>query len=139
MGHAGEAAPTAGVDAVSTDLGVGRHRLAIDHDDRFVEGTPRLHGWAPAGGVGAFLVVDVDEPIDLVLELGEGGAGRLLAQPLLEREVIALDLSLGLRTIVSTIVSTFLGTGHFPSRQIGVRQTAGSRQSGRNPFVGAPG
>ncbi len=37
------------------------------------------------------LVVDEDEAVDLGLELGQGRCGRLLAQPLLEGEVVALD------------------------------------------------
>ena len=84
------------VDPVAADLGVGQEGLAVDLDGGLVERSPGAHRRAAARGVGALLVVEVDESVDLGLELGQGGGRGLLAQPLLQREVVALDLALGL-------------------------------------------
>lgn len=56
-------------------------------------GSPRLHRWAPASRVRSLLVVGVDEALDLGLELGQGFCRRLLAQPLLQCEVVVLDFA----------------------------------------------
>ena len=60
------------VNVVPADPGVGQQRLSVDLNGGLVEGAPGLHGRAAPGGVGALFVVDEDEPVDLVLELGQG-------------------------------------------------------------------
>ena len=96
LGSIAQGENTGLVDAVPAHFGVGQERLPADLDGGLVELAPGPHGLAPTRGVGTLLVVDVDEAVDLGLELGQGGRGRFLAQPHLQRQVVALDLALGL-------------------------------------------
>ena len=45
--------------------------------------------------MGAVVVVDVDECVELVLELGEGGRSGLVAQPFLHGLLEAFDFAAG--------------------------------------------
>ena len=53
-------------------------------------------GLAVKSAVGALLVVDVDEAVDVGLEVGDGGGVGFLPEPFFEGDVVALYFSLGL-------------------------------------------
>ncbi|KQV07337.1 hypothetical protein ASC63_08540 [Leifsonia sp. Root112D2] len=58
-----------------------------------------LRGVASERSVRALLVVDDAEPIELVLEVGDGVGGRLFSEPEFECLMEAFDLALGLRMV----------------------------------------
>ena len=56
-------------------------------------------GVAGEGPVGPEMVVEVAEPVELGLEVGEGGGGGLCGEPAFQGLVEAFDLALGLRVV----------------------------------------
>jgi hypothetical protein len=88
----------AGVDAVASDaqvwaVGAGRGGFGTGR----VGGVRGRSVWQRA--VRSLEVVDLDEPIELVLQGVDGGRGELRAEPLLDGLVEAFDLAAGGRVI----------------------------------------